>query len=148
MTSNDKKTKYDMQYAKTKLKRIPLDVQKEKYEDIKATADAAGEKVNSYIKKAIDNYSLLQDSLIVTFTLSQDITFNGEIFPALEQALLDNSEYLVGFTRQGNTHGEFEFVLRFKKRGEKVQMIITEFENILSNHSIEFERFNSDTTVP
>jgi len=43
-----------MKYAKEKLKRIPLDVQKEKYEQIKAAADAAGEKVNSYIKKAIN----------------------------------------------------------------------------------------------
>lgn len=54
MVTSEKKTKYDMQYAKEKLKRIPLDVQKEKYEEIKAAADAAGEKVNSYIKKAID----------------------------------------------------------------------------------------------
>ena len=35
-------------------KRIPLDVPKDKYEEIKAAADAAGEKVNGYIKKAID----------------------------------------------------------------------------------------------
>lgn len=40
-------------YAKNNLKRIPLDVQKEKYEEIKAAADAAGEKVNEYIKNAI-----------------------------------------------------------------------------------------------
>lgn len=43
-----------MEYAKRSLKRIPLDVQKEKYEEIKAAADAVGEKVNQYIKKAID----------------------------------------------------------------------------------------------
>ncbi len=43
-----------MQYAKENLKRIPLNVQKEKYEEIKAAADAAGESVNGYIKKAID----------------------------------------------------------------------------------------------
>lgn len=54
MPTKEDKAKYDMQYAKTKLKRIPLDVQKEKYEEIKAAADAAGEKVNGYIKKAID----------------------------------------------------------------------------------------------
>ena len=41
-------------YAKTKLKRVPLDVQKEKYEEIKAAATAAGESVNGYIKKAVD----------------------------------------------------------------------------------------------
>ena len=40
-------------YAKNNLKRIPLDIQKEKYEEIKAAADAAGEKVNEYIKNAI-----------------------------------------------------------------------------------------------
>jgi uncharacterized protein (DUF1778 family) len=52
--TKEAKTKYDINYAKEKLKRIPLDVQKEKYEEIKAAADAAGEKVNGYIKKAID----------------------------------------------------------------------------------------------
>ena len=45
------KAKYDIEYAKNKLKRIPLDVQKEKY---KAAATAAGESVNGYIKKAVD----------------------------------------------------------------------------------------------
>lgn len=54
MSNNENKTAYNMNYAKTKLKRIPLDVQKEKYEEIKAAADAAGEKVNGYIKKAIE----------------------------------------------------------------------------------------------
>ena len=43
-----------MEYAKKNLKRIPLDVQKEKYEGIKAAADRVGETVNGYIKKAID----------------------------------------------------------------------------------------------
>lgn len=54
MDNSESKTEYNIRYAKEKLKRIPLDVQKEKYEEIKAAADAAGEKVNGYIKKAID----------------------------------------------------------------------------------------------
>ena len=54
MPSSDSKKKYDIQYAKDKLKRIPLDVQKEKYEEIKAAASASGEPINGYIKKAID----------------------------------------------------------------------------------------------
>lgn len=41
-------------YAKKNLKRIPLDVLKEKYEEIKAAAETSGESVNDYIKKAID----------------------------------------------------------------------------------------------
>lgn len=54
MSNMDKKTQYNLEYAKKNLKRIPLDVQKEKYDQIKAAADIAGEKVNSYIKRAID----------------------------------------------------------------------------------------------
>ena len=52
LTESQKQARYN--YAKKSLKRIPLDVQKEKYEEIKAAADAAGEKVNRYIKKAIE----------------------------------------------------------------------------------------------
>ena len=48
------KTKYNLSYAKNNLKRIPLDVQKSKYEEIKAAADAVGESVNGFIKRAID----------------------------------------------------------------------------------------------
>lgn len=54
MASNDPKTLYDINYAKEKLKRIPLDVRKEKYEQIKEAAKCSGESVNGYIKKAID----------------------------------------------------------------------------------------------
>ena len=53
MADNESKKKYDIQYAKNKLKRIPLDVQKEKYDEIKAAAVIAGEGVNRYIKNAI-----------------------------------------------------------------------------------------------
>ncbi|MCF2680657.1 hypothetical protein JQM69_08115 [Faecalicatena contorta] len=52
LTDQRKESMY--KYAKAKLKRIPLDVQKEKYEEIKTAATAAGETVNGYIKKAID----------------------------------------------------------------------------------------------
>lgn len=54
MTTKVKKAKYDMEYARNKIKRIPLDVQKEKYEEIRMAAVAAGETINGYIKKAID----------------------------------------------------------------------------------------------
>ena len=50
----ENKKRYNMEYAKQQYKRIPLDVQKEKYEEIKAAADKASESVNGYIKKAID----------------------------------------------------------------------------------------------
>ena len=52
LTDAQKQARYN--YAKKSLKRIPLDVQKEKYEEIKAAADKTGESVNGFIKKAID----------------------------------------------------------------------------------------------
>lgn len=54
MSITDQRKEYLYGYQKEKLKRIPLDVQKEQYERIKAAADAAEESVNGYIKRAID----------------------------------------------------------------------------------------------
>lgn len=45
---------YLYQYHREKLKRVPLDLTKEKYAEVKAAAEAAGESVNGYIKTAID----------------------------------------------------------------------------------------------
>lgn len=72
MPTNEAKKKYDIQYAKDKLKRIPLNVQKEKYEEIKAAADNAGEPVNGYIKKAIDE-RMERDSQAPSATEQQTI---------------------------------------------------------------------------
>jgi len=54
MPNSPNKKNYNANYAKEKLKRIPLDVQKDKYEEIKSAADDAKETVNGYIKVAID----------------------------------------------------------------------------------------------
>ena len=54
MSYKENKKAYNMNYAKDKLKRIPLDVQKSKYDQIKAAADHVNESVNGFIKKAID----------------------------------------------------------------------------------------------
>lgn len=50
----EKKKQYTMDYAKGHYKRIPLDVQMEKYEQIKEAAEKTGETINGYIKKAIE----------------------------------------------------------------------------------------------
>ena len=54
MANSPNKKAYNANYAKNNLKRIPLDVQKQKYVEIYEAALAAGETVNGYIKKAID----------------------------------------------------------------------------------------------
>ena len=40
-------------YKSEKIKRVPLDMQKEEYEQLKCAAEAKGERVNEFIKKAI-----------------------------------------------------------------------------------------------
>ena len=50
----DAQKKAILKYAKNNLKRIPLDVQLSKYEEIKAAAASRQETVNGFIKKAID----------------------------------------------------------------------------------------------
>ena len=54
MDSKAKKRQYDLEYAKTHLKRIPLDVRLDKYNEIKAHADNQGESLNGFVKRAID----------------------------------------------------------------------------------------------
>lgn len=66
MGNSESKTEYNINYAKEKLKRIPLDVQKEKYEEIKAAADKAGLPVNRYIKTAIDEKMKLDFTIVAT----------------------------------------------------------------------------------
>lgn len=41
-------------HVRENLRHILLDIQKEKYEEIKTAADYAGESVTGYIKKAIN----------------------------------------------------------------------------------------------
>ncbi|NBH99837.1 hypothetical protein D7Y41_07630 [Anaerotruncus sp. 1XD22-93] len=54
MALSEQRKEYLYDYQKAKLKRIPLDVPKEKYEKIKTVAQKTGESVNGYIKKAVD----------------------------------------------------------------------------------------------
>lgn len=48
------RTEYMLRYQKEKLKRVPLDLTKEKYQELKEAASRAGSSVNGFIKAAID----------------------------------------------------------------------------------------------
>lgn len=54
MDNKEKKKQYDLEYAKKNLKRIPLDVKIDKYNEIKAHAERQGESVNGFVKRSID----------------------------------------------------------------------------------------------
>ena len=45
--------KSSVKYKAENIKRVPLDMQIVDYEEVKAAAEKAGEKVNQYIKTAI-----------------------------------------------------------------------------------------------
>lgn len=53
MALTTQRKEYIYQYAKENLKRIPLDVPKSDYEEIKAHASSNRESVNGFIKRAI-----------------------------------------------------------------------------------------------
>ena len=48
------RTEYYNNYKREKLKRVPLELTKEKYEEVKEHAASNGESVNGFIKRAID----------------------------------------------------------------------------------------------
>lgn len=53
MPVSEAQTKANLKYAKTHLKRVPLDMQLSDYDALKAAATEAGQTVNGYIKQAI-----------------------------------------------------------------------------------------------
>lgn len=54
MATTEAQRRATMKYKAKAYRRIPLDVRKEDYEVIARAAEAAGESVNGYIKKAIE----------------------------------------------------------------------------------------------
>ena len=50
----ENKKKYNVEYKKEKLKRIPLDLSLAKYEELKSHCCERSESVNGFIKRAID----------------------------------------------------------------------------------------------
>lgn len=50
----ENKKKYNIEYKKANLKRVPLDLPLEKYEEVKDHAFSRSESVNGFIKRAID----------------------------------------------------------------------------------------------
>lgn len=47
------KKEYNLKYKKENLKRVPLDLKKEKFEELKEIAEKNGYSVNGFIKESI-----------------------------------------------------------------------------------------------
>lgn len=50
----ENKKAYSAQYHKERIKRVPLDLQRDKYDEVKSHATKQNETVNGFIKRAID----------------------------------------------------------------------------------------------
>lgn len=53
MSYNENKKNYNIQYKKDKLKRVPLELPLDKYDEVKEHASKMSESVNGFIKRAI-----------------------------------------------------------------------------------------------
>lgn len=80
MALTDKRKESMYKYARENLKRVPLDVTKEKYDEIKAAAETAGESVNGYIKKAVDLRMMIspEDAEMLSEKYLQGVSYDGK----------------------------------------------------------------------
>lgn len=131
MTLSESQKRASAKYKEKNIKRIPLDVQKDNYDEIKAAADIAGEKVNSYIKAAIE-----AQLSVVVLPLSQSITFNEIIQKELSEALMQHSDSMSGYLRESCTDGSANLTLKFKSKNLIDNEIVQHFTAILAKHGI------------
>lgn len=129
LTEQRKESMY--KYAKEKLKRIPLDVQKEKYEEIKAAADAAGESVNGYIKKVID-----EKITKVEIPLTGCVNWNEELQQKLQDSLLSHKDALRDVGTNYCSNGDSSLILNFKSPDLIASSIVQNFVDILESFNI------------
>lgn len=54
MPYNENQKKYSLAYAKENLRRVPLDLKKEKYEQLLKITKEDGVSINGFIKEAIE----------------------------------------------------------------------------------------------
>lgn len=136
MSEVNTKAKYDVEYAKTKLKRIPLDVQKEKYEEIKSAAATAGESVNGYIKDSIN-----KKMYTVELVLNKPANWNADLQDKLEKYLLEPDNIVSEVSRNADSMGRYSISLRFKEESteDKRFEVIGKIKELLNEHDIKIK---------
>lgn len=134
MSEVNTKAKYDVEYAKTKLKRIPLDVQKEKYEEIKTAATTAGESVNGFIKDSIN-----KKICTVKLELNKPANWNVNLQDKLEKYLLEPENIVSEVSRNADSSGRYSISLRFKEESaEKKRLeVIEKIKELLEEYDIK-----------
>lgn len=100
---NQERKEYLERYRKENLRRIPLDVTKEMYEDIRSHADRSDRSVNGYIKYAVTKYMDTMDMILrdtsyrqrytkedlIKFVVSDQAVFEKMFVPAIISSDID-----------------------------------------------------------
>ncbi len=131
MSLTEAQKKANNKYREKSIKRIPLDIQKEKYEEIKAAADAAGESVNGYIKKAID-----EKRTKVEIPLTGCVNWNKELQQKLQDSLLSHKDALRDVGTNYCSNGDSSLILNFKSPDLIDSSLIQNFVDILESFNI------------
>ena len=134
MPLSESQKKANTKYREKSIKRIPLDVQKEKYEEIKAAATTAGESVNGFIKDSIN-----KKICTVKLELNKPANWNVDLQDKLEKYLLEPENIVSEVSRNADSSGHYSISLRFKEESaEKKRLEVTEkIKELLEEYDIK-----------
>ena len=134
MPLSESQKKANTKYREKSIKRIPLDVQKEKYEEIKAAATTAGESVNGFIKDSIN-----KKICTVKLELNNPANWNVDLQDKLEKYLLEPENIVSEVSRNADSSGHYSISLRFKEESaEKKRLeVIEKIKELLEEYDIK-----------
>lgn len=134
MPLSESQKKANTKYREKSIKRIPLDVQKEKYEKIKAAATTAGESVNGFIKDSIN-----KKICTVKLELNKPANWNVDLQDKLEKYLLEPENIVSEVSRNADSNGRYSISLRFKEESaEKKRLeVIEKIKELLEEYDIK-----------
>lgn len=134
MPLSESQKKANTKYREKSIKRIPLDVQKEKYEEIKAAATTAGESVNGFIKDSIN-----KKICTVKLELNKPANWNVDLQDKLEKYFLEPENIVSEVSRNADSSGRYSISLRFKEESaEKKRLeVIEKIKELLEEYDIK-----------
>lgn len=134
MPLSESQKKANTKYREKSIKRIPLDVQKEKYEEIKAAATTAGESVNGFIKDSIN-----KKICTVKLELNKPANWNVDLQDKLEKHFLEPENIVSEVSRNADSSGHYSISLRFKEESaEKKRLeVIEKIKELLEEYDIK-----------
>ena len=125
--------KANEKYLKGSVEDIRIRVPKGEKAHVQEHAASIGKSMNSFAAE-----SIREKMCSITLPLNKSITFNDAIQPDLEAALMKyGGSYMTGYTRESNSDGSANLVLKFKNKDCISDEIVQNFVSILTKHGID-----------